>query len=79
MGREVTEHTITQTDLVLRHMQTYGSISQLDAVEWYGCYRLSARIADLRAKGIQISKENVTRKNRYGHTTTYARYRLKEV
>lgn len=76
MGREVTKHTITQTDLIFNHMKRYGSISQLEAVERYGCYRLSARIADLKSKGCIISKENVTKKNRYGHTTTYAKYSL---
>lgn len=76
--RELTGHTISQAQLIYKHMLEHGSISQRDAVIHYDCYRLSARIADLKAKGIQIKKENVKSKNKYGHHVSYARYSLKE-
>lgn len=69
---------MTQNERILRHMRDYGSITQADAATEYGCYRLSARIYDLKAAGHQIVKETVTGKNRYGEPTSYARYYIAE-
>ena len=69
---------MTQNEHILRHMRDYGSITQADAATEYGCYRLSARIYDLKAAGHQIVKETVTGKNRYGESTSYARYYIAE-
>ena len=57
---------------ILIHLLTRGSITQMEAVDYYRCYRLSARIADLREKGVQIETEKVPSKQSY-----YARYWLK--
>lgn len=40
---------MTQCERILRHLQDYGSITQAEAVTEYGCYRLGARIWDLKA------------------------------
>lgn len=53
---------MTQCDRILNHLKRFGSITQLEAVEEYGCYRLSARIADLKAKGYKIVSDRLTRK-----------------
>lgn len=42
---------MTQCERILRHLQDYGSITQAEAVSEYGCYRLGARIWDLKAQG----------------------------
>lgn len=42
---------MTQCERILRHLQDYGSITQAEAVTEYGCYRLGARIWDLKAQG----------------------------
>lgn len=71
---------MTQCDRILRHLQDYGSITQAEAVTEYGCYRLGARIFDLKARGVAIKSETVSGKNRYGERTSFARYCLvKEV
>lgn len=57
---------MTQCERILRHLHDYGSITQAEAVTEYGCYRLGARIWDLRAQGVPIKSETVTGKNRYG-------------
>lgn len=57
-------------------MQDYGSITQAEAVTEYGCYRLGARIWDLKAQGVPIRSETVTGKNRYGERTSFARYSI---
>jgi hypothetical protein len=67
---------VTQCERILRHLQDYGSITQAEAVTEYGCYRLGARIFDLKAQGVPIKSETVTGKNRYGERTCFARYSL---
>ena len=47
-----------------------------EAVTEYGCYRLGARIWDLKAQGVPIKSETVTGKNRYGERTCFARYSI---
>ena len=68
---------MTQNEMILRYLQDNGSITPLDAIREFGCLRLSARIADLRAKGHEIETEIQVSKNRYGNNVGYARYTLK--
>ena len=67
---------MTQCDRILRHLQDYGSITQAEAVTEYGCYRLGARIWDLKAQGVPIKSETVTGKNRYGEPISFSRYSI---
>ena len=69
---------ITQCERILRHMNDYGSISSLEAMNEYGIMRLASRINDLKAQGIAIVSEVKTGKNRYGEDTHFAVYKLKE-
>ena len=68
---------MTQCDRVLRHMQDYGSITSLEAVNEYGIMRLASRIADLKGMGHDIVSERGSSKNRYGEQTSYSVYRLR--
>lgn len=68
---------MTQKDKILRHMQTYGSITQAEAYADYGCFRLGARIADLKADGHNIESKLICGKNRFGEATHYASYSLR--
>ena len=68
-----------QTDLILMHMEKYGSITHLEAETEYGIARLASRINDLRRQGVAIKSEMVTGQNRRGETTHFARYSLMEV
>lgn len=67
---------MTQCERILRHLQDYGSITQAEAVTEYGCYRLGARIWDLKAQGVPIKSETVIGKNWYGERTCFARYSI---
>lgn len=49
----------SQADLVLEHMQVLGSITPIEALEDYGCFRLGARIWDLKRRGHNIASELV--------------------
>jgi len=60
------QHTIQ----ILRHLKTKDSISPMEALEEYGCYRLAARIYDLRSAGHNI----VTNQSSDG----MARYQLRK-
>ena len=68
---------MTQNDMILDYLKRHSEgITPNDARDRFGCMRLSARIADLRGMGYNIKTESETRKNRYGHYCTYARYKL---
>ena len=41
---------MSQEKQILGYLQSQGSISPLEALEEFGCFRLAARINDLRAK-----------------------------
>lgn len=69
---------MTQCEKILRHMEDFGSITSLEAMQEYGIMRLASRISDLKKAGILIRKETVSGKNRYGESTSYARYSIKE-
>lgn len=60
----------TQQDMILKHLKTRKKgITSKEAIEKYGCTRLSAVINALRKKGHKISvwRENVP--TRYGNTS----------
>jgi hypothetical protein len=66
---------MTQTDMILRHMQTFGSITPVEALKEYGCFRLAARINDLRAE-YDIETTTIERVNQFGKKVRFAEYRL---
>lgn len=68
---------MTQKEMVLDMLKTNGSITSWEAFTELGTTRLSGRIFDLKKDGYEIEKENITRKNRYGHSVTFAKYTLK--
>ncbi len=67
---------MTQCEKILRHMEEYGSITSLEAMQEYHILRLASRITDLKKAGIPIHRDMITQKNRYGETVTFARYSI---
>lgn len=63
----------TQAEMILEYLQKFGEISAMEALTAIGCFRLAARIADLRAAGYNIS----TTMSGDGQKS-YAIYRLEE-
>ena len=45
---------MSQNDLILEHLKRHGLITPISALHQYGCFRLAARISDLRACGHSI-------------------------
>lgn len=49
----------SQNRLILRHLQMGGTITGIEALNLYGCFRLPSRICDLRKMGIGIKSKFV--------------------
>lgn len=62
---------MTQTELIRAHLQSGREITPLDALSEFGCFRLAARIDELRREGLEI--ETVTERR---NGKKFARYRL---
>ena len=67
---------MTQSQRILRHLEDFGSITQMDAIRDYGIMRLASRVNDLRKDGHPIITERVEGRNRYGEKCHWARYRM---
>jgi hypothetical protein len=67
---------MTQSQRILRHLEDYGSITQMDAIRDYGIMRLASRVDELRKAGHPIITERVEGRNRYGEKCHWARYRM---
>ena len=69
---------MTQADQVLQYMKDHGKITTMDAFEKLHITRLSARIWDLRRKGIVISKARQNYVAKDGKAKHYDLYMLGE-
>ena len=63
----------TQTHKIITWLRNGNNLTPLEALKYFGCFRLAARIHDLKQKGYDIRCEMVT----VGDATV-ARYRLFE-
>ena len=57
---ENTKTSRSQTDLILEWMLAGHTITPLEALEKFKCFRLGARIADIKARGYLVYSEFVT-------------------
>ena len=74
------ENIKSQLRAVKEHLEKHGYITSWDAITLYGATRLSAIIYILRHDyNYVIETIKVCGKNRYGNTSNYAKYVLKEV
>jgi hypothetical protein len=62
----------TQQELILEHLVRYGSITPLEALRLYGCFRLGARIWELKQDGYIIETEMIVIQG----NKTIAKYKL---
>lgn len=69
---------LNKTQKVLEHLQTYGSITSLEAIELYSATRLSSIIYTLRNRGYDITTEDIKFTDRFGTKSTYGKYVLNE-
>lgn len=69
----------SQNQMILEHLMSGKSITPMDALTKFGCFRLSARISDIRGMGYPIHTELVNDKKPDGRYERYARYMLIEI
>tara|TARA_R110000744_G_C19110307_1_gene534654 strand:+ start:92 stop:310 length:219 start_codon:yes stop_codon:yes gene_type:complete len=61
----------TQNQQILNYLKNGNSITPLEALQKFNCFRLSARIFNLREDGFNIITNYITDDNK-----TYAEYRF---
>mgnify|MGYP003634471506 CR=1 FL=1 len=61
----------TQNQQILNYLKNGNSITSLEALQKFNCFRLSARIFNLREYGFNIITNYITDDNK-----TYAEYRF---
>jgi hypothetical protein len=62
----------TQNEQIKAYLNKGKSITPMDALAKFGCFRLSARIKNLRDEGLKIATNYVTKGNK-----TFASYSVK--
>lgn len=66
---------MTQCERILDYIGQHGSITRAEAMSECGIANFTARISELRQQGVKLDVETVSRKNRYGESVRFARYR----
>lgn len=64
---------MTQSEHIIAHLIQGKSITPKEALERFGCFRLGARIYDLKRRGFAISTTTICDRSTGKH---YAEYRL---
>jgi hypothetical protein len=54
----------SQNKMILAFMQNGRSITALEALELFGCFRLASRINDIQNQGIDVKSEFITLENK---------------
>lgn len=73
-AKQVEKLTDQQKD-ILFYIYNYGSISPLEAFADLGITKLSTRISEMKAMGIDFDQAYEARLNRFGKHVCYMRYR----
>lgn len=66
----------THTRQILKHLQSGKRITPTEALAKFGCFRLGARIWDLKQEGHRIVRDMIEVETRAGTTARVAEYRL---
>ena len=67
---------MSQNEMIADFLKSGKSINPMIALKKFGCFRLSARIADLKGKGMDIKSSLVNDVNGEGNPVRYAVYWL---
>lgn len=72
----------SQTKQILEYLRTGKKLTPLDALQLFGCFRLSARISELRDMGRDMGFEIITDKkevtDKFGNKKYVGEYWLRE-
>lgn len=67
---------MNQREQIYDYIVVFGSITPMDAFADLGITKLATRVSEMRAEGVDIIGEWESKKNRYGKTIRYMRYRI---
>lgn len=56
-------HAKSQAEKILDYMLSGKAITPIEALDLFGCFRLGARIADIKAKGYLVYSDRITLPN----------------
>ena len=65
------KQTESQRKRILKHLQQFKPLTPIQALNLFGCFRLSARIKELREDGYNITTEMIREGNK-----KFAQYKL---
>ena len=67
---------MTQTEMILNHLKGGGSITGMEALNHFGCFRLASRISEIKKDnpGLDIRDEFVHQVNHEGVTKQFKKY-----
>ena len=67
----------TQNMMIFDYLSKGKSLTAMDALKMFGCFRLAARIAELKTTGIEIVSSRKQVQNQFGKDVIVAVYTLK--
>lgn len=62
--------TVKQTEAIKEHLEAGNTITAIEALNKFGCFRLASRIHDLKTEGYVVDKIMITGEN----NKRYAQY-----
>lgn len=65
---------VSQSEAILDYMMDGNRINPLTALNYFGCFRLAARIADIKKMGAPVKSEIITVTHGNGMTKRYKEY-----
>ncbi len=74
----MSEQTQAQKKMILEHFLHGKTLTQAEAYDKYGCFRLSARIREIELMGYTVQRSRECAQNRYGKQVYYVRYSMPE-
>lgn len=66
----------SQNVAIARYLEAGGRLTPTDALNLFGCFRLAARIGELRQKGMKIRRVDVNVLNKKGRKIHVGEYSL---
>lgn len=72
-----TSNSASQAESIRRHLEAGKSITAMEALKAFSCFRLAARIDDLKNAGLPIESRPVAVINADGKKVRVAQYSLK--
>ena len=64
---------MTQTQMIIEHLKSGNALTPIEALQKFGCFRLAARISDLKQLGHEIETKSI----KFENGKSVAQYSLK--